>query len=290
MQFEEIDMTQQKKRGLGRGLSALLSDTPTPEVLKQSSLVPLSKIKPNRYQPRTHFAAEELHSLTESIRREGVLMPILLRPSGEGYELIAGERRWRASQAAGLLEIPAVVRDVDDLQALELAIIENEQRDNLTAIESARAYSRMMDEFGCTQQQVSEKIGVSRVQVSNIIRLLQLSEKLQIMIENRELSMGLARPLVGLPEKVAEALARQAVEQGWSARQMEKEAKRATKEAPSKGGMKSADADVAALQDELTRKLGLPIELTCKKNGSGELRIRYTRPEELDGVLRKLRQ
>lgn len=282
-------MSQPKKRGLGRGLNALLSDTPTPEVLKQSSLIQISKIHPNRYQPRTHFSSDELHTLTESIRRDGVLMPILIRPSGDGYELIAGERRWRAAQAAGLLEIPAVVREVDDLQALELAIIENEQRDDLTAIESARAYNRMMGEFGCTQQQVSEKIGVSRVQVSNIIRLLQLSEPLQTLIENRKLSMGLARPLVGLPDKMAERLARDAIEQGWSARQMEKEAKRASASSHSKTAKNEADADVAALQDELTRRIGLPVEIACRKNGSGELRIRYTRPEELDGVLKKLR-
>jgi len=277
-----------KNRGLGRGLSALLADTPTPEVMRQASLIPISKIKPNRYQPRTHFSNDELSSLTESIRKEGVLMPVLLRPQGDGYELIAGERRWRASQAAGLKEIPAVIRDVDDLQALELAIVENEQRDDLTSIESGRAYRRMMDEFGCTQQQVAEKIGVSRVQVSNLIRLLQLSPVIKEMIENRQLSMGQARPLVGLPSHVAEQLASHCIAQGLSARQMEREAKKASKE-PVDKLKKAPDADVIALQDELTRKLGLPVEVTCKPNGSGDLRIAYTRPAELDGVLRKLR-
>lgn len=282
-------MKQVKKRGLGRGLDALLSDQPTVEVLKQATQVAISKIKPNRYQPRTHFADDELGSLTESIRREGVLMPILLRPSGDGYELIAGERRWRASQAAGLTEIPAVVRDVGDMQALELAIIENEQRDDLTAIESARAYNRMLQEFGCTQQQVAEKIGVSRVQVSNLIRLLQLSDELQKMIENRELSMGQARPLVGLDALAAVQLARQCVQEGWSARQMEREAKKLAKGVSKSSVTAQKDSDVEALQDELTRKLGLSVHIQCKKDGSGELRIHYTRPVELDGVLRKLR-
>lgn len=281
-------MAAVKKRGLGRGLNALLGDTPTPDVLRQATQIPISKIRPNTYQPRTYFADEELSSLTESIRREGVLMPILIRPAGEGYELIAGERRWRASQAAGLQEIPAVVRDVDDLQALELAIIENEQRDNLTAVESAQAYRRMIDEFGCTQQQVAERIGVSRVQVSNLIRLLQLPTSIKEMIEKRELSMGQARPLVGLPTHIAERLARQCVEQGWSARMMEQEAKKAAK-APVERVVKEPDADIVALQEELTRKLGLPVEVVCRKNGAGELRIAYTRPIELDGVLRKLR-
>jgi ParB family chromosome partitioning protein len=281
-------MTNPKKRALGRGLNALLSDTPTAEVMKQSRYIPISKIQPNAYQPRTNFNKDDLLALTDSIRREGVLMPILLRPKGSAYELIAGERRWRASQAAGLQEIPAVVREVDDLQALELAIIENEQRDDLTAIESARAYRMMIDEFGCTQQHVAEKIGISRVQVSNLIRLLQLSINIQNMLENRILSMGQARPLVGLPVHVGERLARQCIAKSWSARQMEKEAKKAAKE-PVIVKKAAIDADVAALQDELTRQLGLPTELICKANGSGELRIRYTRPAELDGVLRKLR-
>ena len=169
-----------KRQALGRGLSALLGDKPTPDILAQATLISIAKIKPNQYQPRTHFDQEELSSLTESIRRDGVLMPILIRPQGDGYELIAGERRWRASQLAKLKEIPAVVRDVDDLQALELAIVENEQRDDLTAVESARAYRRLMDEFNYTQQQVAESIGVSRVQVSNLIRLLQLPEPIQM--------------------------------------------------------------------------------------------------------------
>lgn len=280
-------MKQVKKRGLGRGLDALLSDSPSAEVLKQTTQVPISKIRPNRFQPRSRFSAAELTSLTESVRRDGVLMPILLRPSETGFELIAGERRWRAAQAAGLIEIPAVIKDVDDLQALELAIIENEQRDDLSAIESARAYNRMMSEFGCTQQVVAERIGVSRVQVSNIIRLLQLPDRIQNMLENRELSMGQARPLVGLQSRVAENLAKLCVEKGWSARQMEREAKRAAHE---RTAIKpTVDADVAALQDELTRKLGLPVMLKCQKSGSGDLRIHFTRPEELDGVLKKLR-
>jgi len=286
-QQEEI-MAVAKNRGLGRGLNALLGDTPTPEVMRQTTQIPISKISPNSYQPRTRFSNEQLEALTDSIRREGVLMPVLLRPLGDGYELIAGERRWRASQAAGLTEIPAVIRNVNDLQALELAIIENEQRDDLTAIESGRGYRRMMDEFGCTQQQVAEKIGVSRVQVSNLIRLLQLSDPIKELIEKRDLSMGQARPLVSLPTNIGENLARQCVEHGWSARQMEREAKKAAKE-PSAKTDKVVDADVVALQDELTRKLGLHVDIICRKNGSGEMRIRYTQAAELDGVLRKLR-
>jgi ParB family chromosome partitioning protein len=280
----------EKKRGLGRGLNALLSDSPARGLGDNTSNILISKIKPNKYQPRTHFDEEELKSLTDSVRKEGVLMPILLRHSGDGYELIAGERRWRASQAAGLLDIPAVVRDVDDKQALELAIIENEQRDDLTAIESARAYQRLIDEFSYTQQQVAERIAVSRVHVSNTVRLLQLPDPIQNMIENRELSMGHARPLVGIERRDAIALARSCVEHGWSARQMEREAKKAAQKKDNPLKEKEIDADVAALQDELSRTLGLPVSFICKKSGAGELRIAYTRPEELDGVLKRLRR
>jgi len=276
-----------KKRSLGRGLDALLADQPTAAVLNQSVRIPISKIKPNRYQPRSNFDEQELSTLTESVRKEGVLMPILLRPMGDGYELIAGERRWRASQAAGLLDIPAVIRDVGDLQALELAIIENEQRDDLTAVESARAYKRLMDEFSFTQMQVAESIGVSRVQVSNLIRLLQLPMSIQVMVEERKLNMGHARPLVGLDTQRAETLARECVVQGWSARHMEKEAKRVVSDKPRAADL--VDVDVAALQDELTRTLGLSVLLKCKNNGSGTMQIHYGRAEELDGVLKRLR-
>jgi len=277
-----------KKRALGRGLNALLADNASPELLTQATTVPISKIRPNRFQPRNRFDGAELEALTASIRQEGVLLPVLLRPHDGDYELIAGERRWRAAQAAGLLELPAVIREVDDQQALELAIIENEQRDDLTAIESARAYSRLIQEFGLTQQQVAERIGISRVQVSNLVRLLQLPEKVQQMIESRQLEMGHARPLIGLPADQAEALARQCADKGWSARQMESKAKQALRPDHSKKVVQ--DVDILALQDDLSRALGLPVTVRAKPNGSGELTIQYTRPEELDGVIARLRR
>jgi len=277
----------QKKRGLGMGLGALIGDAPSPDIMAEASRIPVSKIRTNRFQPRSNFSAEELAGLTESVRKDGVLMPVLVRPVDDGYELIAGERRWRASQAVGLPDIPAVVRDVTDLEALELAIVENEQRDDLSAIESARAYRLMMDEFGCTQQQVADRIGKSRTQVTNLIRLLQLPQTVQRMVEDRVLSMGHTRPLVGLSESVAEQLAEDCASKGWSARQMEGHAKRVQNSQARP--QKEPDADVAALQNELTRSLGLVVELHCSKNGGGEMRIRYSRPAELDGVLAKLR-
>ena len=277
-----------KKRALGRGLNALLADNASFELLTQATTVPISKIRPNRFQPRNRFDGAELEALTASIRQEGVLLPVLLRPHDGDYELIAGERRWRAAQAAGLLELPAVVREVDDQQALELAIIENEQRDDLTVIESARAYSRLIQEFGLTQQQVAERIGISRAQVSNLIRLLQLPEKVQQMIESRQLEMGRARPLIGLPTDQAETLARQCVDKGWSARQMESKAKQALR--PDRTKKAVQDVNILALQDDLSRALGLPVTVRARPNGSGELTIQYTRPEELDGVISRLRR
>jgi len=277
---------QKKRQALGRGLNALLGDKPTPEVLAQATLISIAKIKPNKYQPRTNFDSAELQALTDSIRRDGVLMPILIRPQGDGYELIAGERRWRASQMAKLRDIPAVIREVDDLQALELAIVENEQRDDLTAVESARAYRRLMEEFNYTQQQVAESIGVSRVQVSNLIRLLQLPEAIQTMLEERKLSMGHARPLVGLASIDAIMLAKTCAEKGWSARQMEKEARKIGSSKPAKV---EVDADIAALTEELKRNLGLSVNLTRKKDGSGEVKIAFSHKQELDKIIKSLR-
>ncbi|OIP99695.1 MAG: chromosome partitioning protein ParB [Zetaproteobacteria bacterium CG2_30_46_52] len=277
-----------KRKALGKGLSALLGDRPTPEILAQATMIPLSKIQPNRFQPRSHFDDEELVALTKSIRKDGVLMPILIRPFGDGYELIAGERRWRASKAAKLREIPAVVRDVDDLQALELAIVENVQRDDLTSVESARAYRRLMDEFNYTQQQVAESIGVSRVQVSNLIRLLQLPDPIQNMLETRKIFMGQARPLVGVDSTTALTLAKHCVEKGWSARQMEREVKKLSM--VGKKPVAAPAADVAALEEELTRKLAIPVALMKKKDGSGVLKISYQNKLELDAVLQRLRK
>jgi len=285
-------MTQAgKKQVLGRGLKALLSDHSNPELLAQAAPVPISKIRPNRFQPRKMFDDAELAALTDSVQQEGILMPVLVRPYGDGYELIAGERRWRAAQAAGLLDVPAVVRDVGDQQALELAIIENEQRDDLSSIESARAYQRLMQEFGLTQQQVADRVGTSRVQVSNLIRLLQLPESIQQKIERRQLDMGHARPLIGLPAEEAATLARQCVDKGWSARHMEMKAKQmAQGRRQRKRSGAIENADILALQDELSRVLGLPVTICLQARGSGELVVHYTRPEELDGVLARLRR
>jgi len=275
-----------KKRGLGRGLHALLGDAPATEWSAQARPIPISQIRPNPWQPRRRFDDAQLEELAASIRQQGVLAPILVRPSKDGFELIAGERRWRAAQKAGIAEIPAVVREVDDRTALELAIVENLQREDLTPIESARAYQRLVQEFGLTHQEIAERVGISRAQVSNTLRLLQLPEEVQQMVDRGELPMGLARPLVGLEPAQAIALARRAVQEGWTARRMEKEAKKKPSAPKSKP---KPDPNIEALAEELTRATGLPVRLRVNAKGGGELTIRFSRPEELDGVLAKLR-
>ncbi|MDQ6979036.1 MAG: ParB/RepB/Spo0J family partition protein [Mariprofundaceae bacterium] len=275
-----------KGRGLGKGLSALLMDDNADDPAHTSHVL-TSRIEPNPYQPRKTFHEAELASLIASVRKDGILTPVLLRRMGDSYQLIAGERRWRAAQAVGLPEVPAVIRDVTDAQALELAIIENEQRDDLTAIESGRAYQRLMDDFHYTQQKISEHIGISRAQVSNLIRLLKLPAQIQYMVENRTLDAGHARPLIGLDSITAVQLARVCIAQGWSVRRMEQEVKRA--QAPSRS-KEAPPADMVALEEELTRSLSLKVQCLSKKNGGGELRLHYTQTAELEGILLRLRK
>lgn len=281
-------MSKSRQRpALGKGLAALLSERPDGDWLQHAVMVQISKINPNRFQPRTRFSEEELQSLVDSIRSEGILVPVLLRPHGDGYELIAGERRWRAAQRAGLAEIPAIIKNVGDRQALEWAIIENVQRDDLTAIESARAYQRLIQEFGLTQQEVAERIGVSRAHVSNMLRLLQLPKKVQAWVEEKRLEMGHVRPLVGLPEAEAVRLAQACMEKGWSARRMEQEAIRCAKSRPSQRRTSTQDPNVRALEEAMSRHLSAPVRIVQRGKG-GELRIRFADLDQLDHVLRLL--
>ncbi|MDX8408815.1 MAG: ParB/RepB/Spo0J family partition protein [Mariprofundales bacterium] len=279
-------------RGLGRGLDALFADD---EVAVQSSAsVAIAAISPNSYQPRRMFVQRELDALTESIRRNGVLTPVLLRSVGEGFELIAGERRWRAAKAAGLSEIPAVVREVSNEESLTFAIVENEQRDNLSAIESAYAYQRLIDEFGHSQQQVAASVGVSRAQVSNLLRLQQLPQSIQHRISQREMSMGQARPLVGIKEELAEQLAIRCVEQGWSARRMEQEAKKCARPAvvgsPADLDSNDVASDEEALRTEISRHLGLSVGVKCHRDGGGRVTISFAHAGELELLLKRLRR
>ncbi len=276
--------------GLGRGLGSLIpSDTEDhgAEFLE----LRLDQIEPNPYQPRRHFDEEAIDALTASIRELGVLQPILVRRStnaGE-YELIAGERRWRAAQQAGLTAIPAVVRSVTDAEASAFALIENIQREDLSALEEAMGLARLRDEFELTQQQIADAVGKSRVAIANLLRLLNLGSTARTLLESGALEMGHARALLSVEGILQDQLAQQVAEQGLSVRQTEALVRRAgaPKTKPDKRPAVK-DADISRLEQRLTDHLGAPVQIKHAADGKGELAIRYSNLDELDGVLKHL--
>lgn len=281
------------RRGLGRGLSALLGDPEAPAEARDGAgtrEIPIELIARNPDQPRRAFGEAEIDELAASIREKGVLQPILLRPApgktGE-YQLVAGERRWRAAQKAGLRAMPALIRELDDLQVLEIAIVENVQRADLNALEEALGYRALMDKFGRTQEAVAQVVGKSRPHVANALRLLNLPAEVQAMLSDGRLTAGHARALVGATDPLA--LAEQVVAKGLSVRETEALTRKApeTRTAKPAQGRVSRDADTAALENDLSEALGLDVELR-HKGGAGELRIRYTTLEQLDDLCRRL--
>jgi ParB family chromosome partitioning protein len=290
----------ERQRGLGRGLSALLGEqagegvpvdgTATPAGVR---LAPIESLKPNPDQPRKIFTPEILEELAASIRDKGVLQPILVRsqPGQDGvWQIIAGERRWRASQMARLTEVPIVVREMDDVEVFEVAIIENVQRADLNPLEEADAYRQLMERFGRTQDAVAGIVGKSRSHVANTLRLLQLPEEVLWYVRHGKMSAGHARALVNTPN--APQLADQIVNEGLNVRQAEALARRAA-EGPKPGKAKSVradgegSADVAALEQDLADALGLKVQL-ADKGGKGEITIRYGTLEQLDDLCRRL--
>ncbi len=287
------------KRRLGRGLAALMGDTvPESVAVDQSRAVrrlPIEQITPNPRNPRGLFEEEALEELTASIRDKGVVQPLLVRPISEGsFELIAGERRWRASQRAGLDVVPVVVREVDDKESLELAIIENVQRSDLNPLEEAQGYQSLIDEFSYSQQDLANVIGKSRSHIANTLRLMRLPESVQIQVSSGALSAGHARQLVGRED--AAELARRIIDDGLSVREIErlvqeKSADKASKKAARDSGSKStglADADTRAIEAKMSEHLGLDVHLKAKANGSGTLAIGYKTLEQLDDLLRRI--
>jgi len=278
------------RRGLGRGLSALLDEVEAPAEGRRTAGVteiPVELVKANPDQPRRHFDETELEELAQSIREKGVLQPILVRPAvfaGE-YQIVAGERRWRAAQRAGVRSIPALVRSLSDEEVLEIAIVENIQRTDLSALEEAEGYRTLIDKFGRTQAQVADTVGKSRVHVTNALRLLQLPASVQAMVRDGQLTPGHVRPLIGVAD--AERLAEEIVGRGLSVRQTENLARGggASAYAPPRRGGK--DADTIALETDLAEVLGLPVEIR-DAGGTGEVRIRYASLEQLDEVCRRL--
>ena len=287
------------RRGLGRGLSALLgeaeaenADAPAGEPAGVRE-IPIELIHRNPDQPRRRFGEVEIGELADSIREKGVLQPVLLRPApdlpGE-YQLVAGERRWRASQQAGLRAMPALIRDLDDRQVLEIAIVENVQRADLGVVEEALSYKALMDRFGRTQEEVAQVVGKSRPHVANALRLLTLPEPVQLMLAEGQLTAGHARALVGHTEAVS--LAREIIDRELNVRETEALVKRGAPETksarPSVAGRAGGkDADTMALEDDLSEVLGLPVEIK-DAGGAGEIRIRYKTLEQLDDLCRRL--
>jgi ParB family transcriptional regulator, chromosome partitioning protein len=283
-----------QRRGLGRGLSALLgeADTAAGEQAWPSDGrdLPIELIERNPDQPRRDFDEEDLEALAASIRERGVLQPILVRPSREGtgrYQIVAGERRWRAAQRAGLREMPAVVRELDDLMTLEIAIIENVQRVDLNAIEEAFGYRDLIDRFGRTQEEIAQIVGKSRSHVANALRLLGLPEAVQLDLRAGRLTAGHARALAAAPDP--EALARQVLAQGLNVREAEALARRA--QAPNRPATPATapakDADTRALEEDLSDALGLHVEIN-DRGGAGEVRVRYGSLEQLDELCQRL--
>ncbi|MEN3040208.1 MAG: ParB/RepB/Spo0J family partition protein [Bacteroidia bacterium] len=278
-----------KGRGLGRGLSAIL---PVEEgIIEKSHAVqeiPIQAIEPNPYQPRLDFSEEGLEELAESIRQHGLIQPITVRAVGDKYQLISGERRWRAAKMAGLTHIPAYVRAADNTQLLAFALVENVQRQNLNPIELALAYKRLIEECGLTQEDVARYVGKSRPAVANTLRLLKLPPEIQKALKEGTLAEGHARPLLALdsPEMQLEVF-RQIQSKGLNARQVEALIAQLTSPKPPKlpKGPTLLDVHLTEIARVLTHRFHAPVEVRNKPDGSGELRIRYTSAEDLDRIL-----
>ncbi|WP_371170164.1 ParB/RepB/Spo0J family partition protein [Aliiroseovarius sp. 2305UL8-7] len=287
----------QKQRGLGRGLSALMADVstetaPTTDAPRRADMfVPVEKITPNPEQPRRRFTEEQLQDLAASIREKGVIQPLIVRPKpgAEGeYEIVAGERRWRASQMAQLHELPVIIREYDDTEALEVAIIENIQRADLNAIEEAAGYRDLMNRFGHTQEKVSEALGKSRSHIANLLRLLNLPDEVQGFVREGKLTAGHARTLVTADNPLD--LARQIISKGLSVRAAEKLAKAPTTKSAPKPRMKTEkDADTRALEGDLSASLGMKVQIDHAPGGeSGTIMVRYKTLDDLDTLCGKL--
>lgn len=285
-----------KKPALGRGLSSLIRETvaaDAPAADDRMATLPIEKLQPGKYQPRSHMDSERLDELAESIRVQGLIQPIIVRSIGAGrYEIIAGERRWRAAQRASLRDVPVVIREIEDSAALAMALIENIQREDLNPLEEALALQRLIDEFSLTHQQAAEAVGRSRASVSNLLRLLELPEAIRAMVERRALEMGHARALLTLPTHQALALAQQAAAEGWSVRETERRVQALQKGAPppSKPAERGPDANIAALERELSESFGARVSVQSGRGGRGKLVISYHSHDELDGILARMRR
>ena len=288
-----------KKPALGRGLSSLIREAVAPSKDEAAGdrlrALPIEQLQPGKYQPRSHMDSDRLAELAESIKAQGLIQPIIVRAVGKDrYEIIAGERRWRAAQLASLREVPVVIRETDDHAALAMALIENIQREDLNPLEEAVALQRLIDEFQLTHQQAAEAVGRARPAVSNLLRLLERPETIRAMVEKHELEMGHARALLTLPQAQAIELARKAVADGWSVREIERQVQALQKGKPAPAvkvvPKKTPDADIAALERELGELLGAKVAVQSARGGKGKLVIAYHSLDELEGILERVRR
>jgi ParB family chromosome partitioning protein len=288
-------MAQRRRGGLGaRDLDVLLGGPEGDTLLPEGELQQLrvDRIRPGKYQPRRAMDPERLQELAASIRAQGLIQPIVVRAiAGGNHEIIAGERRWRAAQIAGLAEIPALVREVTDHAVIAMALIENIQREELAPLEEAQALQRLIGEFNYTHQQTADAVGRSRAAVSNLLRLLDLPDAIRQLLEQHKLEMGHARALLTLDPVLALALARQAAERGWSVRELEEAARRGQTAPKGKAKKKAAarDANIESLERELAEKLAAKVTIQHGRGGRGRLVIAYHSLDELDGILERIR-
>lgn len=284
-----------KKRGLGKSLDALLAytsntDSQTMDEFEDAShqkltQLPLESIQRGKYQPRREMDPEALENLASSIRTQGILQPLIVRPVGNKYEIIAGERRFRAAGLAGLTEVPAIIRHIPDETAIAVALIENIQRENLNPIEEAIALDRLIKEFAMTHQDVAQAVGKSRASVTNLLRLLALPEEIKIMLERGQIEMGHARALITLPEIIQIEAATLIVARGISVREAENLVRRLQTPPDQNTETASLDPDLLHLQETLSKQLKLRVAIQCNAKGKGKLVIHYRNLKELNGLL-----
>ncbi len=288
-----------KKRGLGRGLDALLGDVSPAEgdaaeeknqEQESQQTLPIEFLQRGKFQPRKDMDPEKLKELSDSIASQGIIQPIIVRPvDSDKYEIIAGERRWRAAQLAELHEVPVIVKDIDDQSVMAIALIENIQREDLNPLEESEALKRLLDEFGLTHQQIASAVGKSRATVSNLLRLLELDGEVKNLLGKGLLEMGHARALLSLQGKQQVELAYKAVKQGLSVRAVEKLVKELLQPSnEKKADRPSKDPDTLKLQEELSTKTGAKVEINHQHNGKGKLVFNYSSLEELEGIISKI--
>jgi ParB family chromosome partitioning protein len=282
-------MNPPKMKGLGRGLDALLAANTAPESQRQEKL-PVMALQPGKYQPRTRMDPGSLEELAASIKAQGLIQPISVRPIGSGrYEIIAGERRWRACQLAGLSEVPVLIRDIPDDAALAISLIENIQRENLNPLEEAAGVQRLIDEFEMTHQQAADAVGRSRPATTNLLRLLQLAKPAQDMLMAGDIEMGHARALLPLPKGEQGSVAARIVDKGYSVREAERMVAKLLNPVKAKNAAAAPDRDLLRLEEELSDALGATVKIVTSRKGAGSLTIRFTSLDQLEGLLAKLK-